>query len=175
MILRYDITKVVSIVPGGDSGHESIYNGIIAMKDDCSESDIVLLHDGVRPLIQCELISDCIESVEKYGNGITVEAVKESIAQSLDGNCIKAIPERQEMYAIKAPQAFRYGMIKELYDRAKKENVIFWDAASMCRRYGVSLYMVKSSKNNIKITEAADYYIYRALYELQEEQQIIGT
>lgn len=174
LLSRYDITKVVSIVPGGDSGHTSIYNGLLSMEGRSAENDIVLLHDGVRPLIQQDLISDCIESVKKNGNGITVEAVRESVAKSSDGCCIEFIPERQEMYAIKAPQAFYYKDIKKLYDRAKEESRIFWDASSMCSYYGVSLYMVKSSRNNIKITEPADYYIYRALYQVQEEQQILG-
>lgn len=174
LLRRYEINKVVSIVPGGDSGHASIYNGILSMETYSKKGDIVLLHDGVRPLIHQTLILDCIETIKEKGNAITVEVMKESVARSLDGNMIDMIPERQELYAIKAPQGFYYENISELYKRAEQEKIIFWDAASMCNYYGINLNMVKSSRNNIKITEPADYYIYRALYEVQEEQQILG-
>ncbi len=174
MIKKYDITKVKKIISGGATGHESIYNGILAMHEEAGNEDIVLLHDGVRPLIDEDLIIKNIESVRKYGNGITVEPAKESVAMSEDGFTIQRIPPRQVMYTVKAPQSFFYKEIECLYERAKAENILFWDAASMCNYYNMPLHMVLSSKNNIKITEPADYYIYRALYEVQEEQQIFG-
>lgn len=174
LVNRYEIDKVKDVIPGGPTGHDSIYCGIQAMRDSHKNNDIILLHDGVRPLISLELITRNLESVEKYGNGITVESVKESVALSKDGRMIENVPLRHEMYSVKAPQAFRYGFIRDLYDQAHAENLLFWDAASMCSHYGKSMHMVESSKNNIKITEPADYYIYRALYELQEEQQIFG-
>ena len=73
LLKRYGITKVIKIVPGGETGHDSIYNGLAAMKDVVQDKDIVLIHDGVRPLINAELISAGIEAVKKYGSAITVE------------------------------------------------------------------------------------------------------
>lgn len=174
MLRRYGITKVVDIVPGGDTGHDSIYNGLASMKDSAQDKDIVLIHDGVRPLINEELISKNIEAVRKYGNAITAEATRESVVRSVDGHQILDMPSREQMYIAKAPQTFYYNDIMEIYDRAKKDGRKSIDSSHLCNMYGVSLFMLPSTKNNIKITEPADYYVYKALYEALEGQQIFG-
>ena len=76
LLHRYGITKVSKIVPGGNTGHDSIYNGLIAMKENAKKDDIVLIHDGVRPLITEELISENINTVRKYGAAITAELAR---------------------------------------------------------------------------------------------------
>lgn len=176
LIKRYGITKVVKIVPGGDTGHDSIYNGLCAMRDMTPSDDhIVLIHDGVRPLINADLITKNIQAVREYGNAITVEAVRESIVHSSDGINIQEMPKRDEMYVAKAPQTFYYKDIALLYERAAADNHKSIDSSHLCSMYNVPMHMVKSTKNNIKITEPADYYIYRALYEALESQQIFGV
>ena len=174
LLKRYAITKVTMIVPGGDTGHMSIYNGLEAMKGSAKDDDIVLIHDGVRPLITGELISRNIEAVKQYGNAITVEPARESVVQSIDGETIAAVPYRDEMYTAKAPQSFRYGRILELYERSYREGKAFIDSSHLCGNYGEPMHMVLSTKNNMKITTPADFYIYRALYEALENQQIFG-
>lgn len=174
LLKRYGIVKVERIVPGGDTGHDSIYNGLIAMRDMLADNDIVLIHDGVRPLINEELISANIEAVRRYGNAITAETVRESVIRSMDGVSVMEVPPRNQMYTAKAPQSFFYGQISELYKRAKKDKVKSIDSAHLCSLYQMPIYMVKSTKNNIKITEPADFYVYRALYEALEGQQIFG-
>ncbi len=175
LLKRYGITKVVNIVPGGATGHDSIYNGLVAMKDIAGDKDIVLIHDGVRPLINADLITANIRAVEKYGNAITAEAVRESVVRSEDGKHICEVPPRGQMYTAKAPQSFYYTEIMELYERAQGEEHRTIDSSHLCSLYGVSMHMVESTKNNIKITEPADYYVYRALYEALEGQQIFGV
>lgn len=176
LLKRYGITKVVKIVPGGDTGHDSIHNGLVAMKEICtSEDDIVLIHDGVRPLINEELITKNINSTLKYGNSITSEAVRESVVRSFDGSSVDEVPPRDQMYVAKAPQTFYYKDISVLYDRASEDGFKAIDSSHLCSHYGISMHLVKSTKNNIKITEPADYYIYRALYEALEGQQIFGV
>lgn len=174
LIKRYGITKVSKIVPGGETGHDSIYNGLKAMGGCVLDHDIVLIHDGVRPLINAELISQNIEAVKKYGNAITVEAVRESIVRSKDGKCITEVLPRAEIYIAKAPQTFHYGKIMELYERAQEDGIKSIDSSHLCSMYHVPTYTVISTKNNIKITEPADFYVYRALYEALEGQQIFG-
>lgn len=171
---RYGIHKVSKIVPGGGTGHDSIYLGLKAMKDTAGETDILLIHDGVRPLINAELISANICAVEKYGSGITSEAARESVVRSADGKRIDEVPSRDEMYIAKAPQSFRYGKILELYERAQRDGKKTIDSAQLCSLYGEPMHLIPSTKNNIKITEPADYYIFRALYEAMEGQQIFG-
>lgn len=174
LLKRYGIKKVKKIISGGETGHDSIYLGLCGMQNFATENDIVLIHDGVRPLINGELITKNIAMVKECGNAITTEAVRESVVQCEDGETIANVPPRSEMYTAKAPQSFFYGRIFELYGQAQKEGIKTIDSAHLCSIYGEKMHMVKSTRNNIKITEPTDYYIYRALYEAMEGQQIFG-
>ncbi|MCI9439421.1 MAG: 2-C-methyl-D-erythritol 4-phosphate cytidylyltransferase [Lachnospiraceae bacterium] len=174
LLKRYGITKVMKIVPGGDTGHDSIYNGLLSMTDSMKKEDIVLIHDGVRPLITRELISENISAVKKYGSAITAEPVRESVVRSIDGKNISDVPVRDEMYVAKAPQSFCFGEILGLYERACADGIKTIDSSHLCSIYHIPMHMVGSTKNNIKITEPADFYIYRALYEALEGQQVFG-
>ncbi len=174
MLKRYNITKVSKIVPGGETGHDSIYLGLKAMESLVNKEEIVLIHDGVRPLINEELITKNIEKVIEKGNAITVEAQKESIIVSKDGESIDDVPSRAEMYIAKAPQSFKYGDIFELYRRARVEGIKSIDSSHLCKIYGYKMHIVPSTKNNIKITDPADFFIFKAIYEAIEGQQIFG-
>lgn len=174
LLKRFGITKVDRILPGGETGHDSIYYGLAAMGETTEDDEIVLIHDGVRPFINEKLISRNIEAVKLYGSAITVEEARESIVRCLDGENVFEVPPRNQMYTAKAPQSFRFGMILKLYERARREGVQTIDSSHLCSLYHVPMHVVKSTKNNLKITEPADYYIYRALYEAMENQQIFG-
>lgn len=174
LLRRFGITKVKKIVPGGNTGHDSIYQGLLAMEEFMAKDDIVLIHDGVRPLINEELISLNIDTVRKYGNAITCEADKESQIRSFDGKVVSEMPPRDQMYTAKAPQSFYYGEIRELYGMAQEDGIKSIDSAQLCNLYHKALHMVKSTSNNVKITEPADFYICRALYDAQEGQQVFG-
>lgn len=171
---RFGITKVVKVIPGGETGHDSIYCGLAAMEDMAAEGDIVLIHDGVRPLINEDLITLNIEAVRKYGNAITSEAARESVIRSMDGENICEVPPRDQMYIAKAPQSFYYGDILRLYRTAREDGVKSIDSSHLCSLYGKPMHLILSTRNNMKITEPADFYIYRALYEALENQQIFG-
>jgi len=172
---RFGISKVHMIVPGGKTGHDSIYNGLAAMKGKVSDDDIVLIHDGVRPLITEKLITDNIEAVKKYGAAITVEPARESIVQSTDQVKINDVPSRNQMYVAKAPQSFYFKLIYEAYERANKDQRKTIDPAHLCSLFNIHMFMVESTKNNIKISVPEDYYMFRALYEAMENQQIFGV
>ena len=162
------------IVPGGETGHDSIYLGLEAMNKTSKSDDIILIHDGVRPLITEELITKNIRTAQECGNAITSESVRESVVRSSDKRVIENMPPRDEMYIAKAPQTFRYAEIYELYLRARKDGIKTVDSAYLCNIYNVRMSLVESTPNNLKITAPADYYIFRALYEAIESQQIYG-
>ena len=174
LLRRYEFRKVLKIVPGGNTGHESIYTGLSALKQICGKDDIVLIHDGVRPLITKELISANIAKVRECGCSITVEPAAESVVICEAGDMVSFVPNRNAVYTAKAPQSFYYGMIWELYQRANRDGVSSIDSAHLLSLYGVEMHTIKSPPNNIKITAPADYYIFRALYEAYENQQILG-
>ena len=174
LLRRYDIQKVSAIVQGGSSGDKSIYNGLKALESVCGPEDIVLIHDGVRPLINAELISNNIAKAKEHGVAITVEAATESVVRLGGYDRIVEVPPRGEMFTAKAPQSFRYGIIWDLYQRAHKDDISSIDSAHLCSIYGVEMHTVKSPPYNMKITAPQDYYIFRALYEAMENQQILG-
>lgn len=174
LLKRFGITKAAKIVPGGETGHDSIYYGLTAMKELAKPEDIVLIHDGVRPLINKEIISQNIDAVLQYGSAITAELARESVVRSMDGQKISEVPPRDQMYVAKAPQSFYYGEILKLYKRAHEDGIKTIDSSHLCSIYQYPMRIVESTRNNLKITEPADFYIYRALYEAIEGQQIFG-
>lgn len=171
---RYGIMKVKMIIAGGETGHNSIYLGLKAMEGITGEQDIVLIHDGVRPLINEELITLNIEAVKKYGSAITCEPARESTVRSVDGENIIEVPLRAQMYTAKAPQSFYYGRILHLYEKAYQDGIRSIDSAHLCSIYQEPMHIVLSTKNNMKITEPSDFYICRALYDALENQQVFG-
>ena len=174
LIERYGITKVSKIVSGGKSGHDSIYYGLDALAEGARDDDIILIHDGVRPLITEELISDNIKAVKEYGSAITVEPSRESVVHSENGVVIDNVPNRNTVYIAKAPQSFYYKQIYEAYKMSNRDNIKTIDSAELCSIYNIPIHMVRSTKNNIKISDPADYYMFRALLEATENQQIFG-
>lgn len=174
LLKRFGISKVKIIVPGGETGHDSIYCGLLAMKEFCRGDDIVLIHDGVRPFITEELITENIRTVEEFGSAITSETARESVVRSIDGEQVCDVPPRDQMYTAKAPQSFHFGRIFQLYEKAYIDEIKSIDPSHLCSIYHEPMHLILSTKNNIKITDPADFYIFRALYEALESQQIYG-
>lgn len=171
------IEKVRWIIPGGETGQQSIYNGLQAIYENCEDpkDTIVLIHDGVRPLINEKLISDNIECVKKHGNAITVTKAVETVINTNDDNGIVKIHDRAYAKIAKAPQSFYLADIMSAHQKAIAENKTnMIDSASLMMHYGYKLHTVDGPVENIKITTAADYYIFRAIYEARENSQIFG-
>lgn len=172
---QYHIEKVKWITAGGDTGHDSIYNGLKVLEQECASDDIVLIHDGVRPLISEELISANIENVKKYGNAITVEDAAESIVvMNETDRTISDMPRRDLAKVAKAPQSFYMKDICEVHKMAQEDGFKSIDSAHLMYRYGRELHTVKSTPFNIKIATPSDYYVFRAIYEARENSQIFG-
>ena len=174
LLEKYQIDKVKSVVPGGATGQESIYKGLVAIHEYADDDSIVLVHDGVRPFVNESLISDCIKSVKEHGSAITVTPAIETIVTSKDGK-ITGITDRSKCYHAKAPQCFILGELLSAHEKARKEgNTNMIDSASLMQHYGRELYTVLENFDNIKITTPADFYTFKALYEVREQQQIFG-
>jgi 2-C-methyl-D-erythritol 4-phosphate cytidylyltransferase len=174
LLNRYSITKVIQILPGGESVTKSVYSGLNALSRICNDEDIVLIHDGVRPLINADLISMNILKAREFGNVITVQGATESIVQLNKNEKIVSIPPRSEMYIAKAPQTFKFATIWNIYQKANADGFDGIDSAHLCNKYGCELYTVKCMPNNIKITAPCDYYVFRALLEAEENSQFLG-
>ncbi len=168
------IEKVVKIVPGGESGQESIYNGLEAINK-IDKKSYVLVHDGVRPLISPELISENIRVAREKGVAISSSPAIETIVYADGDNNIDSISDRSKCMYAKAPQTFKFAELWEAHKKAKEESLnIFIDSASLMKHYGHKLSIVVCSPENIKITTPGDYYVFKALYEAREDSQIFG-
>ena len=118
LIDQYHLAKIAKVVPGGATGQLSIYNGLLAAKEIAkNEKSIVLIHDGVRPLINSDLLTQNIECVKKHGSSITSGIVKETIVEIDDNRAIKYVPDRAHSRVAKAPQCFW------LLERTKKPSM----------------------------------------------------
>lgn len=175
LLAKYAIDKAKWIVPGGETGQESIFNGLkcLAENNDDNKS-IVLVHDGVRPFINEETIDQCIKTVREKGSAITVTPAIETICQQ-DGGTIVEITDRSKCFLAKAPQCFFLEDIYANHLKAREEGKDnFIDSASLMHHYGTTLHTVEGNTDNIKITTPADFYTFRALYDARENQQIFG-
>lgn len=176
LVYKFRLEKVKKIVPGGSTGQLSIYNGICAAKEIAGDNEaIVLIHDGVRPLINSELLTHNIEDVKKYGSSITSGIVKETIVEIDDNSTIKLVPDRAHSRVAKAPQCFFLKDIMSAHKNALEENITnFIDSCTMMQYYGYTLHMTDGPYENIKITTPDDFYTMRAILQAKEDAQIYG-
>jgi len=174
LVARYELTKVRWVVDGGSTGQESRHRAILAVAAECPEDAVVLIHDGVRPLITAPLISDNIRTVREQGAAITCTKGNETIVSS-SGPQIDDVLARDFLYIAQAPQSLRLGVAQDIYDRAVADgDHDSIDTATLLRRYGHALFRVDGPRSNIKITTAEDYYICRAFFDVIERRQIGG-
>lgn len=174
LLRRYELTKVRWVVDGGSTGQQSRHNALAAVARDCPDDTVVLIHDGVRPLITAQLIRANIESVRSHGSGITCTKFNETVVSSED-HYIDAVIPRDHIHAARAPQSFRLGEILALYDRAVAEGELDTiDSCTLMHRYGRKIHRVDGPRSNIKITTAEDFYVCRTFFEMIENQQIEG-
>lgn len=173
---KFQIKKVKSIVAGGSSGQISIYNGLKAAKKVANEEkSIVLIHDGVRPLINSKVISDNIDCVKRNGSAITTATVKETIMVVSEDSTIEYIPERENSRLARAPQSFWLNDILNAHNRALAEGINdFIDSCTMMQYYQKKLFLIDGPSENIKITTPDDFYIMRAILDAKENAQIYG-
>lgn len=175
LIEKYHIKKVQKVLTGGRDTQESKMNALRYLKNYANDDDIVLLHDAVRPLVTSKLISDNIATVKEYGSAVTVVPFTETGIISEDGvNTCKSII-RNTMYIAKAPQSFYF---KDVWDAhlvgEKMPYTITIDTCSLMTELGMHLHMVPCETTNIKITTPEDYFVFKALIDLRESNDIFG-
>ena len=163
-------------MPGGNTGQESIYNGLKEIEKRYSKNDIVLIHDGVRPLINDNTINDNINLVKEKGNAITTAPAIETIIKlKTEENIIDDIYNRSECFMARAPQSFLLKDVLGAHEKAiKEEKFDFIDSASMMKYYGHNLNIINGPSENIKITTPSDFYIFKAILDMKENLNIFG-
>ena len=177
LLEHFQIHKVKKIVPGGMTGQESIYHGLLAAREISEEKNpVVLIHDGVRPLINSQLLTECIDSVKRYGNAIVSGKVTETITVIDESGGVDIVVPRDQSRVAKAPQCFRLLDIIAAHERARNDRKKdFIDSCTMMTHYGYKMHLIDGPDENIKITTPSDYYSVRAILDAKENAQIYGA
>ena len=171
---RYRLDKIGKIVPGGETGQLSISNGLKAAAECYGLQDnIVLIHDGVRPLISAETISANIDSVKQYGSAITSVPAQETVIVVDDNEQVQEIVDRSHARLARAPQSFYLKEILEAQETAIAQGLTnMTDSCTLMKHFNKKLVTIPGEKNNIKITTPEDFYTFRALYDAKENEQL---
>lgn len=174
LIQQQGYEKIIAVVPGGRSGQESIYNGLAYAKEHGHTDDntVVLVHDGVRPLIDEATIEACVNSVKNNGPTATVAPVTETVVE-VDGNNVIGVNDRSKCRLARAPQGFIFNDLYAAHRKAKSEGrEDFIDSISMMSEYGYPIFIVDGPEENIKITTPRDFLTFKGFVDLEEYEQI---
>lgn len=161
---QFNITKLTRIVPGGESGQESIRNGICSLAEDHEREDLILVHDGNRPFLPSKMISDCIATAKAYGCAVATIPCQEAMVLTDDGIVSTENIDRAHLKRTQTPHGFPLGKMCELHERAREEGIENTTATcTLMMELGEPVYFYKGSEKNIKLTTLDDMDIFKAL------------
>ncbi|NLZ38084.1 MAG: 2-C-methyl-D-erythritol 4-phosphate cytidylyltransferase [Firmicutes bacterium] len=168
---QFNITKLKWVVTGGETGQESIRNGVFNLRNELSPDDVVIIHDGIRPLVDEEVLSDVIVKCSIYGNAVSSLPYNEQIFKIYDDKSTKEYIRRETLRRVQTPQAYKYGKLLWAYEEAFAKNIGIHGSSytnTMMVDLGETLYFAAGSDRNIKITTASDIELFKALLSLKQ-------
>lgn len=179
IIGSYRLGKVSRVIIGGSDRQESLKRGLRAAREEGgAEEDIVVIHDGVRPLIDLSTIHENIRVAKEYGCAVTVHPVTETVVITETEEAVaEDFKKRTDTYSMTAPQTFQLGRITDAYEKAggpKESKIPLLDAAMVYAQAGGDVHLVKEQGANFKITTPEDYYYLKAILELEESKFVFG-
>ena len=164
---QFNITKLKWVISGGNSGQESIRNGVYNLEDKCSSADIIIIHDGIRPLVEPSVLSDVIAKCKLYGNAVTSMPYNEQIFvidEDDETTTSKFIP-RETLRRVSTPQAYNFKLLDEKYHEAFEKEIGIHGSHytnTMMVELGVKLHFAAGSDKNIKLTTKDDLEMFKA-------------
>lgn len=169
---QFMIDKLKWIFPGGETGMESIHNGIYGLKEaGCEDEDLVLIHDSVRPLLSQDIISSNIAICKAYGYAVTGIQCREAILESEDGFSTDTSIPRDKLIRTQTPQTFRLKNIIAAHEEAKEKGIT--NSVASCTLLaelgGRTMHIVPGSEKNIKVTTVEDLEMIKALMHVHKE------
>lgn len=167
---QYNISKLQWITAGGETGQESIRNGVYDLYEHCKADDIVIIHDGIRPLIDTAVVSDCIRVCREFGNAVSSLPYNEQIFKTSDGLTTTEYIPRETLRRVQTPQAYPLEKLYQSYKKAFEEKIGIYGSSytnTMMVELGETLHFAAGSEKNIKITTIDDFDIFRAFLKLQ--------
>ena len=171
---QYGITKLAWIIPGGATGQESIRNGVNKFREELSDDDIAIIHDGIRPMVDSSVLSDVIRVCAKHGNGVTATLFTEQIFRANeDGATTNEFIPRDTVRKVATPQAYRFGTLLAAYEKAFREEIGIYGSSytnTMMVELGHTLHFAAGSDKNIKLTTKDDLELFKAYLRMEMEQ-----
>ncbi len=166
----YGLTKVKWIIPGGETGHDSVSNAIFFLKELIQDDDFIIVHDAARPLLPQAVIEDMMRVAKEKGNASASLPCLETLVVTSDQQSGADEVDRSTIRRVQTPQAYRFGDVYDLYVKAKEEGRHdFVYINTLAIHYGMRIFFSKGFGNNIKITTKEDIALYKALLQLSEE------
>ena len=167
---QFNITKLKWVVPGGESGQDSIRNGLNKLDEELTKEEVtVLIHDGNRPLVTSEIISDSLVTYTKYGNAVAVIPCTEVVFESDNGlnSCVST--NREKLFRTQTPHTYKLTEILEVHKLAEEKGIVNTAASCMLmKELGRMTYFSKGSEENIKITTTDDLKIFQAILHTRQ-------
>ena len=173
---QFGIDKLKWIVKGGNSGQESIRNGVFNLEGKVSEDDIIVIHDGIRPLIEPFVLTDVIEKATHFGNAVTSMPYNEQIFvvnEEDSSTTTKYIP-RETLRRVSTPQAYRFGLLDEKYHEAFEKEIGIYGSSyanTMMVELGVRLHFAAGSDKNIKLTTKDDLELFKGYISKDKKEE----
>lgn len=168
---QFGITKLKGIFDNGSSAQESIRNGVMEIKD-AKEDDIIIIHDGVRPLVDDSVLSDVIAKCSKFGNAVTSMPYNEQIFVKTDEETTNKYIPRDTLRRVSTPQAYKYGKLVWAYKKAFSENIGTGPSSytnTMMVDLGETLHFASGSDRNIKLTTKDNLEIFKAYLKMEKD------
>ena len=171
VVERYGFKKVLKIVIGGERRQDSVYNGIKELDED---TDIVVVHDGVRPFVSPELINETVKLAMYVDGVVAALPVKDTIKEISPDGFIKGTPERESLWNAQTPQTFKKRIIEEAFERAFTDNFSGTDESSLVERLGGRVKIIEGSHENIKITTKEDLLLAEFILRMRKKRRDEG-
>jgi 2-C-methyl-D-erythritol 4-phosphate cytidylyltransferase len=172
---QFNISKLKWTINGGETGQESIRNGVNNLYKNGNIDDIIVIHDGIRPLIDKAVVSDCIAVCKKYGNAVSSLPYNEQIFKTTDGLTTNEYIPRETLRRVQTPQAYKLGNLYQAYQKAFDEKIGIYGSSytnTMMVELGETLHFAAGSDKNIKITTLDDIELFKALLYSDKKSSI---
>lgn len=173
---QYSIDKLKWMTKGGKTGQESIRNGVYNLEDKCAADDIIIIHDGIRPLVETSVLTDVINKAQKYGNAITSMPYNEQIfvVDENDESTTRKFIPRETLRRVATPQAYRYDLLNQKYHEAFEKEIGIYGSHytnTMMVDLGVTLHFAAGSDKNIKLTTKDDLELFKGYLSRTKENK----
>lgn len=162
MVKTYEWKKVISVIAGGKERQDSVKCGLEALSE---KTEVVLIHDGVRPFVTQDMIERSINAAQKYGGCVLGVAAKDTIKICNEDGMVLETPKRSTLWHVQTPQAFRKELIVNAYNKAEAEGFLGTDDASVAEFAGERIKVIPGSYQNIKITTKEDLWVAACFLE----------